>query len=244
MTLIKAAIILALSAACIAPPSVMAGRSGGGGNSAPDLAQANGQHACFLYKLSVKGKKAGWVSSASKSVEAACQDVGGESVQFSATGASYDSLVNNIGKHVLLTTAPNKGTQRVKDAKSDSVLMDIKPQTDSEMDEDVLCGPEDTSQLTWPDKTFSQGIRVVRPSAVSKVGKNWVLTSYVGVQDDDIWQSKGNKGQADVILTGNCGRAGAIQKMLTVEPGTPIIIDYRQAKKNGAYEVGRMAVLE
>jgi hypothetical protein len=94
--MIKSKIIISSVAiiATLGLASAAQARSGGNGSSETNnlIGMANKQTKCFLYKMSIKGKT-GFFSGNNKSIEATCQDTGGEDFEFSANGSFYKELV-------------------------------------------------------------------------------------------------------------------------------------------------------
>lgn len=194
-----------------------------------------------MYKVSVKGDNAGFLSSAEKSIEASIQDVGGEKFSFSALMSKYEALNKLAGQMVVVETAKNKGKNKSKDAKTDNILIKISQVSENDIDEERICGPEDPTDAEYGFKPYSTGYRVARLIGVTKVGKEWRMSAYVGNTDDDIWNTKKSK-IPEVTFTGSCAQDAAMTHML-YSTGNTIIFDYGQKKENGKYYVSRAAVI-
>ena len=200
---------------------------------------ANRQSKCMLYKMSINGSSGFFGNS--KSIEATCQDAGGEDFKFSANNRYYKDLVKYAAQEVIIVTGPNKSDNKVDDAKTDNILISIKPVNDTEIHEQKICGPDDPNDINYdikPSKIYSSGYRVARPVSFDKIKNKWYMNSYVGVIDDTEWKSKG-KG-SNVTFTKSC--AMAVNSIILTN--TPLIFDYMQTKEEGEYTIGRVATIE
>lgn len=205
---------------------------------------ANHQQKCYLYKMSRKGGK-GFLGGSKMSLEATCQDEGGNDFEFSASGRFFEDLVKYAAQEVIIITGPNNGPNngpnRVENAKTMNALISIKPVNDTEIDEQVVCGPENPANIDYDvkeSKIYSSGYRVSRPVAFGKIRKEWQMKSYVGITDDNEWKSKGSN-YSGVLFTQGCARS--ISTMLPIDE--PLIFDYMQTKEGGKYTIGRAAVI-
>jgi len=205
------------------------------------MGAADKQNKCFLYKMSVKGSNS-FFGGNKKSIEATCQDAGGEDFKFSANGKFHKDLVNYAAQEVIIITAPNKGDNKVDGAKTNNILISIKPVRDNEVNEHKVCGPDNPTNIDYgvnTSKIYSSGYRVTRPVSFNKNKKQWHMNSYVGIVDDSEWKV-GKKDHSNVTFTRGC--AMAVNSMLITD--TPLIFDYMQMKEGGTYTIGRAAVIE
>lgn len=216
------------------------GRSTNTDDSNNMMSMANKQTKCFLSKMSVKGSTS-FFGGNNKSIEVSCQDAGGENFEFSANGSFHSDLVEYAAQEVIIISGPNKKTNKVPNAKTDNIIISIKPVHDVVVDEQLICGPENPDSIEYEvknSKIYSAGYRVARPVSFDMHKKEWNMVSYVGILDDDEWKAN-KKGISGVTFTRNCNMS--VNKMLTVD--TPLIFDYMQTKEEGKYRIGRVASL-
>jgi hypothetical protein len=206
-----------------------------------NLTSANKQTVCFLYKTSVKGSK-GFFGGDNKSVEGSCQDAGGNIFNFSASGSFYKDLTMFAAQEVIIITGANKGANKLDGAKTKNVVMSIKPLQENDLEENVICGAEDLSNIEYgvkASKIYSVGYRVSRPVSFDKKSKEWHMSSYVGIVEDEPWSVAKGK-YSGVTLTASC-----LSKMsLILKTKAALIFDYMQTKEGGKYTIGRVAVVE
>lgn len=234
--------VLAASAAVFIATQAGARSFGSAPSAGANMSDVTKRTACFLFKTSVKGSNGGMFSGDSKSVEATCQDIGGEPFKFSASGNHYQSLVEAAAQMVIVETAPNKGQYKVKDAKTNNILVKISPVSEADFQEDVICGPENPANIQYDEgKAYSVGYRVVRAVQFIKAGKEWRMVAYTGKMDDDKWDTRDKNKVPEVTFSGQCKPAANMTKMLYTDG--PIIFDYMQKKEGGKYFIGRAAVI-
>lgn len=189
-----------------------------------------------VVKCSFKGNNKGFLSSSSKSLECAIQDSGGELFNFSVPGSLQEKIMSAAGKNVVLEISTARST-KIKDAKTNNTVIAVYPSDQSDLEEEVICGPEDPENINTKKKPYSQGFRVARPVSIDLENEMQML-AYVGTIDDDKWMSKNDN---SVFLGGQCNSSAAAKKLMFVDGS--VIFDYVQYKKNGSYFVERAAVL-
>ncbi|ESQ09687.1 MAG TPA: hypothetical protein DDY14_05220 [Chromatiaceae bacterium] len=110
---------------------------------------------CTLAKTSFKGDNEGWISSAEKSIESTCL-AGDTPIKFSAGADSWQKLLDLAGQPVMVKLAENKG--RLKDAKTDWIMVDITAQNKAKTKFTKLCG-DDKAPKEFKE-IWSHGYRV------------------------------------------------------------------------------------
>jgi len=180
--------------------------------------------ACILVKTSYKGENEGFFSSAEKSVEAQCQDRDGELIEFSATMAQWQTLLDHAGRQVLIYLSD----QKIPNAKTDWSLIEPKAIDTQSYRLEKLCGPPQGQQLLQDKKVWSRGFRVAQSHEAVRYQETWQLQTYVGLVGDTHWTEKGR-----VELGDYC--KASIYKIMAAN--SPLIYTYVQPDDDPDYLV-------